>query len=60
MKVLKALKSKKYQFEKHGMDDSFIAEFIGFENIADDRVEDLQYFINQLYWETEALLSEEV
>ncbi len=60
MKVLKALKSNKYQFEKHGMSDKFIAEFIGFENIADDRVEDLQYYINQLYWETEALLSEEV
>lgn len=58
MKVLKALKNKKYQFEKHGMSDKFIAEFIGFENIADDRVEDLQYFINQLYWETQTLVNE--
>lgn len=60
MKVITALKNNKYQFEKHGMSDSFIAKFIGFENIADDRVEDLQHYINQLYWETQALANEEL
>lgn len=58
MKIIKALKSKKYHFEKHGMSDKFIAEFIGLENIADDCIEDLQYYINQLYWETQTLVNE--
>lgn len=58
MKVIDALKSKKYEWEKFDMSDAFIAEFIGFENIADDQIEDLQTHINNLHWEGEALLRE--
>ena len=58
MRIIDALKSKKYDFEKHGMSDEFIVEFIGMENIADDCVEDLQTYINELKWECDALAAE--
>lgn len=49
---------KKFDFEKHGMSDEFIIEFIGMDKIADDCVEDLQTYINELKWESDALAIE--
>ena len=62
MKIIDALKSKKYDFEKFGMSDEYIVEALGFENIADECVEDLQTYINELKWDNDAemaLLKEE-
>lgn len=56
MTIKEALKN--YQYDKHGMSDKFIIKFIEIKDIADDRVEDSQTYINELSWECGALASE--
>lgn len=57
MKIIKALKENK-DLELYGMEPETIVELIGFENIADDQVEDLQYYIDQAHFEAEAIYAE--
>ena len=56
-KIINELKSNK-ELELYGMKPEMIVELIGFENIADDQVEDLQYYIDRAHDEMEALIYE--
>ena len=57
MKIIKALKENK-ELDLYGMKPETIVELIGFENIADDQIEDLQYYIDQAHFEAEAIYAE--
>lgn len=56
-KIINELKSNK-DLELYGMKPETIVELIGFENIADDQIEDLQYYIDQAHFEAEAIYAE--
>lgn len=57
MKITTILKENK-DLEKYGMTDEMIIELIGMENIADDQIEDMQYYIDQAHFELEAIKAE--
>ena len=57
MKIIKALKENK-DLELYGMKPETIVELMGMENIADDQIEDLQYYIDQAHFEAEAIYAE--
>lgn len=57
MKIIEAIKNNQ-ELELYGMKPETIVELIGMENIADDNVEDLQYYINEAHYEMEALIAE--
>jgi len=59
MKILQAITNNKdYQFELHGMNPQTIVELLGMENIADDQIENLQYYIDQAYFEQKAIIAD--
>lgn len=57
MKIIEAIKNNQ-ELELYNLSPETIVELIGFETIADDQVEDLQYYINKAHDEMEALIAE--
>ena len=57
MKIINELKNNK-NLELYNMDPKKMIEIIGFENIADDQIEDLQYYIDKAHQEAEAIYAE--
>ena len=57
MKIATILKENK-ELEKYGMTDEMIIDLIGMENIADDQVEDMQYYIDRAHFELNAICAE--
>ena len=57
MKIINQLKNNK-ELDLRGMKPEMIVELIGFDTIADDQVEDLQHYINEAYYEMQALIAE--
>lgn len=56
-KIIDLLKSDK-ELELYDMSPEMIVDLIGMENIADDQVEDLQYYIDRAHFELEAICAE--
>lgn len=57
MKIINELKNNK-NLELYNMNPETIIELIGFETIADDQIEDLQYYIDRAHMEAEAIYAE--
>lgn len=57
VKISNLLASNK-DLELYGMKPKTIIELIGFDTIAEDQVEDLQYYIDRAHSEMKAILAE--
>ena len=59
MKIINLLNNaKENNLDLRGLQPETIMTMLGMENIADDQVEDLQYYIDQAKEETDALMAE--